>query len=233
LAASSGGIIVSAMSLTLYYHPLSSYCHKVLIALYENDVEFERRVIDLGLAADRLELQSIWPICKFPVIRDHSRKRDVPESTIIIEYLDHLYGGIHPMIPTQREDALDARLWDRFCDNYLQTPTMRIVADRIAGARGDMDQERAVLARAYGVLEGRMTSRIWLSGKAFGLADCAAAPALFYANCVHAFPADLTHVPAYFERLTQRPSVARVLEESKPYFAMFPFAESLPPRYRA
>jgi glutathione S-transferase len=96
-----------------------------------------------------------------------------------------------------------------------------------------MKKERAMLATAYGMLERRMTSRIWISGKAFGLADCAAAPALFYANCVVPFPAELTHVHAYFDRLTQRPSVARVLEETKPYFAMFPFAESLPQRFRA
>jgi glutathione S-transferase len=221
------------MSLTLYYHPLSSYCHKVLIALYENDIEFERRVIDFGKAEDRAELASIWPICKFPVIRDHARKRDVPESSTIIEYLDHYYSGPHRMIPQEWEDALDARLWDRFCDNYVHSPLQRIVADRIAGSRGDMGKERAMLATAYGMLERRMTSRIWLSSKAFGLADCAAAPALFYANCVAPFPAELTHLHAYFERLTQRPSVSRVLEESKPYFSWFPFAEGLPQRYRA
>ena len=221
------------MSLTLYYHPLSSFCHKVLIALYENDIDFERRVIDLWLEQDRTELQAIWPMCKFPVIRDHARKRDLPGSSIIIEYLDHFYGGTHPMIPTQWEDALDARLWDRFCDDCLQLPMQQIVKDRITAAKGDMTPQRAALANAYGVLERRMTSRIWISGKAFSLADCAAAPALFYAHSVQPFPADFTHVPAYFERLTHRPSVARVLEEAKPYFAMFPFAEGLPPRYRA
>jgi glutathione S-transferase len=221
------------MSLTLYFHPLSSFCHKVLIALYENDVEFERRVIDFGKPAERSELQGIWPIGKFPVVRDHARKRDLPESSIIIEYLDHFYGGAHRMIPHEWEDALDVRLWDRFCDQYVHLPMQQIVADRIGGAKADMSKLRAALSTAYGLLERRMTSRIWLAGKAFSLADCAAAPALFYANCVQAFPTELTHVHAYFERLTQRPSVARVLEESKPYFAMFPFAEGLPPRYRA
>ena len=221
------------MSLTLYYHPLSSFCHKVLIALYENDVEFERRLIDFGNPADRAELQAIWPICKFPVIRDHSRKRDLPEATIIIEFLDRFYAGEHRLIPTDWEDALDARLWDRFCDNYLQLPMQHIVADRIAGSKGGLTKERATLTSAYNLLERRMASRIWISGKAFSLADCAAAPALFYANTVHPFPDQLVHVRAYFDRLTQRPSVARVLEEAKPYLAMFPFAAAVPSRFRA
>jgi glutathione S-transferase len=221
------------MPLTLYYHPLSSYCHKVLIALYENDVDFERRVIDFGKAEDRAELQSIWPICKFPVIRDHTRKRDIPESSTIIEYLDHYYSGPHRMIPQEWEDALDARLWDRFCDNYVHTPVQHLVRDRITGSKADMKREREMLSTAYGLLERRMTSRIWISGKAFGLADCAAAPALFYAGCIVPFPAEFAHVHAYFDRLTQRPSVARVLEESKPFLPLFPFAEGLPKRYRA
>jgi glutathione S-transferase len=221
------------MSLTLYYHPLSSYCHKVLIALYESDIEFERRLIDFSKAEDRSELQTIWPICKFPVIRDHVRKRDLPESSTIIEYLDHYFSGPHRLIPQEWDDALDTRLWDRFCDSYVHTPMQHIVADRIGGSKGDMSKERAMLATAYGMLERRMTSRIWLAGKAFGLADCAAAPALFYANCMAPFPAGLTHLHAYFERLTQRPSVARVLEESLPYFKFFPFADGLPQRYRA
>jgi glutathione S-transferase len=221
------------MSLTLYYHPLSSFCHKVLIALYENDVEFERRVIDFGNSAHRAELQAIWPICKFPVIRDHSRKRDLPEATIIIEFLDHFYAGEHRLIPTDWEDALDARLWDRFCDNYLQLPMQHIVADRIGGSKGDMSKERATLTCAYGLLERRMASRIWISGRAFSLADCAAAPALFYANVVQPFPDEFNHVRAYFDRLTQRPSVLRVLEEAKPYFAMFPLSSAIPSRFRA
>ena len=221
------------MSLTLYYHPLSSFCHKVLVALYENDVEFQRRVIDFGNPADRGELQAIWPICKFPVIRDHSRKRDLPEATIIIEFLDHFYPGEHRLIPTEWEDALDARLWDRFCDNYLQLPMQHIVADRIGGSKGDTTRERATLTSAYDLLERRMSSRIWISGKAFSLADCAAAPALFYANIVQPFPDEFIHVRAYFDRLTQRPSVARVLKEAKPYLAMFPFADAVPARFLA
>jgi len=221
------------MPLTLYYHPLSSFCHKVLIALYENDVEFDKRLINFGDPADKTELQGIWPICKFPVIRDHGRKRDLPESSIIIEYLDRFYAGEHKLIPTDWDDALDARLWDRFCDNYLQVPIQNIVADRIGGSKGDLSKERATLTTAYGMLDRRLASRIWLSGKSFSLADCAAAPGLFYAGAVHPIPEALTHVHAYFERLTQRPSFLRVLQEAKPYFTMFPFAEAIAPRFRA
>jgi glutathione S-transferase len=220
------------MSLTLYYHPLSSFCHKALIALYENDVEFEKRVINFGDPTDKAELQAIWPICKFPVLRDHGRKRDVPETTIIIEYLDHFYAGEHKLIPSDWDDALDARLWDRFCDNYLQLPMQHIVADRMRGSKGDVTQARATLTVAYGMLERRLASKIWLSGKSFGLADCAAAPGLFYAGMVHPIPDALGHVHAYFDRLTQRPSFKRVLDEAKPYFAMFPFAEDIAPRFR-
>jgi glutathione S-transferase len=221
------------MPLTLYYHPLSSFCHKVLIALYENDVEFDKRLINFGEPADREALQAIWPICKFPVIRDHSRKRDIPETTIIIEYLDRFYAGAHKLIPADPDDALDARLWDRFCDNYLQLPMQHIVADRMRGSKGDVMKERATLATSYDMLEQRLASRIWLAGKGFSLADCAAAPGLFYAGAVHPIPEALVHVHAYFERLTQRPSFKRVLEEAKPYFAMFPFAEAIAPRFRA
>jgi glutathione S-transferase len=221
------------MSLTLYYHPLSSFCHKVLIALYENDIEFEKRLINLGDPADRAELQAIWPLCKFPLIRDHGRKRDLPEGTIIIEYLDRFYAGEHQLIPSDGDDALDARLWDRFCDNYLQLPMQHIVADRIRGSQGDTTKERATLSTAYGMLEQRLASRIWLSGKSFSLADCAAAPGLLYAGAVQPIPEALVHVHAYFDRLTQRPSFKRVLEEARPYFTMFPFADSIAPRFRA
>ncbi len=220
------------MSVTLYYHPLSSFCHKVLIALYENDVEFDKRLINFGDPADKAELLAIWPIGKFPVIRDHGRKRDLAEATIIIEYLDRFYAGEHKLIPADWDDALDARLWDRFCDNYLQLPMQHIVADRIRSAKGDVTQERAMLTTAYGVLERRLAAKIWLSGKSFGLADCAAAPALFYAGAVHPIPQELGSVHAYFERLTQRTSYKRVLDEAKPYLAMFPFAEAIAARFR-
>ncbi|KPN91392.1 glutathione S-transferase family protein [Pseudomonas nunensis] len=220
------------MPLTLYYHPLSSYCHKVLIALYENGHEFEKRIVDLASEADRAELQARWPIGKFPVVHDHTRERDVPESTIIIEYLNRFYPGPQPLVPEDWEAALEVRLWDRFFDLYVQGPMQRIVADRLFSLHGDLTKERALLSTAYHMLERRMASRIWVASEAFSLADCAAVPALFYASTLLPFPNDCGHLSANFERLIQRPSVQRVIEEAKPYFQFYPFAEAIPLRFR-
>jgi glutathione S-transferase len=220
------------MSLTLYYHPLASFCHKVLIALYENGIEFEKRPINLADDADRAELQAMWPLCKFPVIRDQARGRELPETTVIIEYLDRFFAGEHPMIPGDWQDALDVRLWDRIFDNYVQVPMQRIVSDRMRGAKGDLSNERATLETAYGMIDRRMASRTWVAGGGFSMADCAAAPALFFASAVQPFPADFSHIRAYFDRLTDRPSVQRVIEEAKPYFSLFPFAGDIPQRFR-
>ncbi|MFJ2685047.1 glutathione S-transferase family protein [Pseudomonas sp. NPDC087342] len=220
------------MPLTLYYHPLSSYCHKVLIALYENGHEFEKRIVDLASETDRAELQARWPIGKFPVVHDQARERDVPESTIIIEYLDRFYPGPQPLVPEDWEAALEVRLWDRFFDLYVQGPMQRIVADRLFSLHGDLTKEGALLTTAYYMLERRMASRIWVASEAFSLADCAAVPALFYASTLLPFPNDCGHLSAYFERLIQRPSVQRVIDEAKPYFQFYPFAEAIPLRFR-
>lgn len=220
------------MALTLYYHPLASYCQKVLVALYEHDVNFERRIIDLGDAAERAELQAIWPLAKFPVIRDHARERDVPETSVIIEYLDHHFAREGRLIPPQWEQALDVRLWDRLFDNYVQGPMQEIVADTFRAVHRDLAPERAALATAYRMLESRMASRTWVGGDDFSMADCAAAPALFYAATLVPFPPECAHLTAYFERLMARPSVRRVIDEAKPYFSMYPFAEAIPKRFR-
>lgn len=220
------------MSLTLYYHPLSSYCHKVLIALYENATDFDRRIIDLGDEAQRAELQALWPLGKFPVIHDAARQRTVAESTIIIEYLDRFFPGDNALIPGDWDSALEVRLWDRFFDNHVQGPMHQIVLDRLRSAHGDLTRERAALDTAYGMLERQMASRMWAASTDFSLADCAAAPALFYASTLQPFSDDHHHLQAYFERLMARPSVRRVLEEAKPYFSMFPFVEAIPKRFR-
>jgi glutathione S-transferase len=220
------------MTLTLYYHPLSSFCHKVLIALYENNIKFEPRIIDLSDDGDRAELQAMWPFCKFPVIRDHTRKRDVPETTVIIEYLDHFFAGDRPLIPSDWEDALTVRLWDRFFDNYVHVPMQAIVGDRIRGSKGDMTIPRSTLETAYGMIDRHMEAKTWVSSQGFSLADCAAAPALFYASTLQPFPDNLSHLRIYFDRLAKRPSFRRVIEEAKPYFSLYPFAENIPQRFR-
>ena len=220
------------MSLTLYYHPLSSFCHKVLIALYENGTEFERRIIDLGNEVDRAELQALWPFCKFPVIRDHARKRDLAETTVIIEYLDRLFGGERRLIPGDWDDALEVRLWDRLFDNYVHGPMTEIMYDRISDAQGDLTRQRATLATAYGMIDRRVASRTWVAGQHFSMADCAAAPALFYASTLQPFPDAFSHLSAYFDRLTERPSFKRVIDEARPYFSLYPFADAIPKRFR-
>ncbi|MCY1287270.1 glutathione S-transferase [Pseudomonas jessenii] len=220
------------MSLTLYFHPLSSFCHKALIALYELGIEFEKRAIDLGNEADRAELQALWPIGKFPVLRDHARQKDVPESSVIIEYLDRLHPGQVHLVPDDWETALEVRLWDRFFDLHIQVPMQKIVADRINAANGDLTRERAALMTAYGMLERQLTARTWVASPAFSMADCAAAPALFYASTLVPFPGDHRHLSAYFDRLTQRSSVKQVIDEARPYFSWYPFAEAIPERFR-
>jgi glutathione S-transferase len=221
------------MSLTLYYHPLASYCHKVLVALYELGTPFERRIIDLADDAERAELEALWPVGKFPVIRDAARGRSVPESSVIIEYLDQHATGAPPLIPHERDAALEVRLWDRFFDNHVQGPMQQIVADRLFNAGADMRPKRDALATAYGMLERQLRDgREWVSPGGFSMADCAAAPALFYASTLVAFPAEAPRLGAYFERLVARPSVQRVLEEAKPYFHNYPFADDIPSRFR-
>ncbi|MES2016458.1 MAG: glutathione S-transferase family protein [Pseudomonadota bacterium] len=220
------------MSLTLYYHPLASYCHKVLIALYEHGTYFERRIIDLGNEAERAELAVFWPLVKFPVIRDHARSRTVPETSIIIEYLDQHFAGEGRLVPIDAQAALEVRLWDRLFDNHVQGPMQEIVANSFRAVQRDMGRERGALATAYNMIDAHMAGRTWAGGDEFSMADCAAAPALFYAMTLVPFGPQCVQLHAYFERLMVRPSVRRVMDEAKPYFAMYPFADAIPARFR-
>jgi len=214
------------MSLHLYFHPLASFCHKALIALYENDTPFEAVFVDLGKQAERAALLKLWPIGKFPVLRDDARDQTVPESTIIIEYLDRHYPGTTRFIPSDADRARQTRLRDRFYDLYVHEPMQKIVGDRLRpeGSKDPhgVEEARARLRTSYGMIDSEMAKRTWAAGEAFGLADCAAAPALFYANEVMPFGESHRNVAAYFGRLKARPSYARVLREAEPFFAMFP-----------
>jgi glutathione S-transferase len=222
-------------SLVLFYHPLASFCHKVLIALYENEVPFEGRIVDLASAASSEEMLSFWPVGKIPVLRDRTRVQTVPETSIIIEYLSQHYPGGVALIPEDRDDALQARLWDRFFDLYVSAPIQKIVADRLrselARDQSGVSEARATLTRAYALLEVQLQSRRWAIGEAFTMADCAAAPALFYAEIVQPFSNAHRNVTAYYERLMARTSVARTIAEARPYFAMFPLREQIPARF--
>lgn len=213
------------MTLALYYHPLASYCWKALIALYENQTPFEPRLVDLGDPHARAEFTRLWPMAKFPVLRDEARQRTVAESSIIIEYLGIYYPGEVELLPADRALALEVRRWDRFYDLYVHEPMQKIVGDKLRPAgQGDVAgvaQARATLAIAYPVLDRAMQANAWAAGAGFSLADCAAAPALYYANRVQPL-AEHTQLARYLERLMQRPSFARVFAEAQPYLHLFP-----------
>jgi glutathione S-transferase len=212
------------MALDLYAHPFSSYCQKVMIALYENGTPFELRL--LGPGADELasEHKKLWPFQRIPVLVDAGRP--VVESSIIIEHLDLHHPGPVRLIPEDRREALDVRMMDRFFDNYIMTPMQKIVLDTIR-AVPDRDPQgvteaRALLDTAYRWLDEVLGDRHWAAGGAFSLADCAAAPALFYADWVHRIPDEHAHVHAYRRRLLARPSFARAVDEARPYRSLFP-----------
>jgi glutathione S-transferase len=214
------------MSLTLHFHPLASFCWKALIALYENDTPFTPNMVDLGSAADRAALLRLWPIGKFPVLCDDTREQTIPESSIIIEYLDRHYPGLTKFIPVDSDLAWQTRLRDRFYDLYLHLPMQKIIGDRLRPeAKEDphgVEEARVQLRTSYRMIDQQMAAGTWAMGEAFGLADCAALPALFYGNMVEPFGESHTNVTVYFERLKARPSVARVLREAEPYFKMVP-----------
>lgn len=214
------------MSLTLYFHPLASFCHKALIALYEKELAFEPVVVDLADERSRAAFQAVWPLAKMPVLRDVARGCTVAESSIVVEYLDAFHPGAARLLPRDPDAAWRTRLWDRFYDHYVQDPMQKIVADRLrptgsADAYG-VEQAKAALRQSYALLERELDSSGWMTGAAFTLADCAAAPALFYAETVVPFDASQPRLSAYLDRLMARPSVARVLREAEPYFAAFP-----------
>ena len=214
------------MSLTLYFHRLSSFCHKALIALYENDTPFTPRLVDLRDEADRAAFKAVWPIGKFPVLRDDARDRTVPESTIIIEYLNDHYPGRTRLVPADADLARQTRLADRFFDLHIHMPMQKIMGDRLRPAdKKDphgVDEARALMRTAIGMVDRDMATKTWATGDAFTMADCSAAPALFYANMAQPFADSHKHAGAYLQRLMARPSYARALTEAEPYFHMVP-----------
>jgi glutathione S-transferase len=214
------------MSLKLYFHPLSSFCHKALIALYENETPFEPHIVDLGDEKSRAGFKRIWPIGKFPVLRDEAKDRTIPESTMMVEYLAQHYPGRTRLVPADPDAALQTRMRDRFYDLYVNVPMQKIVTDRLRPpGRNDphgVDEARLLLQTACRVLDEEMANRTWATGEAFTMADCAAAPALFYADTLDPFAGAYDHLGSYLRRLVARPAIARVLEEAQPYFALFP-----------
>jgi glutathione S-transferase len=214
------------MALTLYYHPLSSFCWKTLIALYENDTQFKPAMVNLMDATDRANFLKVWPVGKFPVLRDDARNQTVPESSIIIEYLARHYPGKTQLIPPEGAHPLAMRKWDRILDLHLHMQMQKVVGDRLRpdGAHDPhgVDQAKKMMITTLDLIEEQVAGKQWFIGDAFTMADCAAAPALFYADKIVPFGTTHRQTMAYLERLKARPSFARVLEEAEPYFKMFP-----------
>ncbi|HEX2843097.1 glutathione S-transferase family protein [Hyphomicrobium sp.] len=212
------------MQLTLYAHPFSSYCQKVLIALYENATPFAYRVLGPEDPAAGAEWAALWPLKRMPVLVDNGRS--ILESSTIIEYLALHHPGENKLIPESPDAALEARMMDRVFDNYIMTPMQKIVLDHLR-PEGDRDsygvkQARGMLDTAYDWLDKRLDGQNWATGTAFTLADCAAAPSLFYADWVHEIGATRPRLSAYRARLLARPSIVRAVDEARPFRKFFP-----------
>ena len=215
------------MKPVLYTHPFSSYCQKALTALYENGTDFEYRLLDHTDAGTLADFEARWPIKRFPILVDGDRT--IVEASIVIEYLGLHYPGPVKLIPDDPAAAIEVRMLDRFFDNYVSTPQQKIVFDALRPA-ADRDargvaEARAMLDTAYAWLERHLEDgRSWASGEEFSLADCAAAPFLFYADWTQPIPLARRHLRAYRQRLLQRPSFACVVEQARPYRHFFPLA---------
>ena len=212
------------MTLQFFAHPFSSYCQKVLIALYENGTPFTFRMLGPDQPETGAEFARLWPIKKFPLVVDDGRT--ILEATTIIEYLEVRHPGAVPLIPRDPGLAVEVRMMDRVFDNYVMTPQGKCVFDALRApdardAQG-VAEARAMLEKVYAWLDARMATRGWAAAGQFSLADCAAAPALFYADWTHPIDARFGHLRAYRARLLARPSFARAVDEARPFRPYFP-----------
>jgi glutathione S-transferase len=214
----------------LYGHPFAAFCWKALIALYERGIPFEFLMVDAEHPENLDAVRRLGPAGQFPVLVDGERA--VIESAAIIEYLDLHHGDAPPMTPKDPRAAIEARQMDGVFDDYLMAPLSRMVLNalRAEGLRDPLaDAEGGGgLDRAYAWFERWMAGRTWAANNAFGLADCAAAPALFYAHWGRPIPQAHTALHAYRARLLARPSVARVVDEARPWRANFPLKQFAP-----
>jgi glutathione S-transferase len=213
------------MSLALYGHPFSSYTQKALIALYENDIAFEFREIGPDMPDHIEDWRRRWPLEQFPVLADGART--VAETSIIIEHLQLEHPGPVRLIPSDPLTALNVRFLDRFFDLHVMNVVQHAVNGALTGDPVRREEALAVtkekLERAYGWLERRLTGGgPWAVGADFTLADCAAAPALFYADWTHEISEAYPGLRAYRARLLARPSIARCVEGGRPFRAWFP-----------
>lgn len=210
--------------LVLYAHPFSSYCQKVLVALYENGTPFQWRLLSPEHPQLLQDWATLWPLKRMPVLVDAGRT--IVEASIIIEHLGLEHPGPVPLLPADPRAALAVRAMDRFFDNYISTPQQRIVFDSLR-PEGQRDphgvaEARAMLDTSYAWLDQWLDGRHWAAGDDFSLADCGAAPFLFYADWTHRIDPSFARVIAYRQRLLARPSFARAVEEARPYRGLFP-----------
>lgn len=212
------------MSLVLYGHPFSSYTQKVLIALYENGTPFEFRCIGPETPQHVAEWLKRWPLRKFPLLVDGAR--DVVESSIIIEYLQLKHPGPVHFLPEDPMAALDVRFMDRFFDLHVMDAMQIAVNTALKVVPGTREEGLAIaserLERAYAWLEGQLAGSTWAVGEDFTLADCAAAPSLFYADWTYQIPETYPVLRAYRARLLARPSFARAVDEARYFRPYFP-----------
>ena len=218
----------------LHYHPLSSCCHKVLIAIDVLEIEVDKRLLNLGDPGERAAHLALWPLGKMPLLVDQGRP--VPETSIIIEHLQrhHARPG-RTLIPHDPDEALEVRRWDRLFDLYVMTPMQAFTADRLR-AEGERDPQAVARARdtlltAYALIDRQLEGRPWVAGDAFSMADCAAAPSLFYALTYVPLLAQHARLSAYFERLMDHPSVARAVDAARPWFQFYPGRDGLSRRF--
>ena len=212
------------MTLQLFAHPFSSYCWKVLIALWESDLSFTYRILDPEHPENDAEWTRAWPLRKMPVLLDGEQV--VVETSAIVEHLQAFHRGPVRLIPGDPAAAVEVRMLDRISDDYVMTPMIKLVADamRLEGSKDPAGVADAVatLDGIYPWLDARLAGREWLAGDRFSLADCAAAPALFYADWVRPIPQTCAALRAYRSRANLRPSVARAIEAARPYRSFFP-----------
>jgi glutathione S-transferase len=199
---------------------------KAVTALYESGTPFTPKTVNLQDEAERAALVKLYPVGKFPVLRDDDRDLTVPESTIIIEHLAQQHPAAASLVPSDPKLALAVRSQDRFYDLYVHNQMQTIVGDRLRPANAKdptgVAHARARLATSYDMIDRDMAGKTWAIGEQFTMADCAAAPALFYANKVQPFEDTHPKLLAYFTRLSERPSFRRALDEAEPYMKFFP-----------
>lgn len=222
--------------LTLHYHPLSSYCHKVLIAIDVLAIEVDKRLLNLGDETERARFLDLWPVGKMPLLVDNGRV--IPETSVIIEHLQrhHARAG-HALIPHDDADAaLQVRLWDRVYDQYVMTPMQAFTADLLRPETGrdpaGVAQARERLLSSYALIDQHLRGTgEWMVDDTFSMADCAAAPALFYAVTYVPLPAGHRQLAAYFDRLMDHPAVARTIDQARPWFQYYPGRAGLDRRF--